>query len=329
MLVLSYPGERNEVFLQTLSSLLGTRLDHNRLVFPQPIGTGFFQLINLPLDIQLMLFDFALHDDVQLVRRKAGNDYYNLRIEMMEESAPTQILINDSPLFNNAVRSYIYLNNAGYPLTYKAVKGIKAKGISLRLSRQTIQTITGLADESSLIMNSITNSTDQDRIIPATRQMKQLVKEAFDIQENDPGKTLKYFNRSLLLIEYFFNAIAYSNYNEKINITAEDYRKVREVEKLITAHLNELPPKQEILSDIADMSVSKLKYIFKAVYGMSMYRYYQKMRMDKALQLLQEGNTIRETAYELGFKDLANFSRNFKQEFKIQPGKIRHLADNL
>lgn len=329
MLILTYPGERNEVFLQTMSSLLDTKLDNNRLIFPHSIGNGFIQLINLPMDIQLMFFDFVLHDDVQLIRRKADNNYYNLRIELMEESDPTQILINDSPLYNNAVQSYIYLNNAGYPLTYKAYQGMKARGISLRLSRQAIQTITGLADENSLILNSVTNSTDQDRIIPATRQMIQLVNEVFEILENDPGNTLKYFNRSLLLIEYFFTAVSNSSSREKINITAEDFKTVRRVEKLITSRLNELPPKQETLSEIANMSVSKLKYVFKAIYGMSMYKYFQKMRMDKALQLLQDGNTIRETAYELGFKDLANFSRNFKQEFNIQPGKIRHLTENI
>lgn len=329
MVVLSYPGERYEVFLQTMSSLCGTLPDNEKFLFPEPLGSGFFRLINLPMDIQLMLFDFVLHDDVQLVRRKGDNEYYNLRIELLEESDPTQISINDLPLHNNAVQSYIYLNNAGYPLSYKTFKGMKARGISLRLSKQTIQAVTGLSDDSSLLLNSVTNSTDQDRIIPATGQMIQLVSECFEIQGHDPGKTLKYFNRSLLLAEYFFNAIAYSIYNERFNITAEDFKKVREVEKLLTANLDQLPPKQEALSGIANMSVSKLKYIFKAVYGMSMYKYYQKMRMEKALQLLQDGNTIRETAYELGFKDMANFSRNFKQEFNIQPGKIRHLTPIL
>lgn len=328
MIVLSYPGERYEFFLKAMSSSLGTRLNNNKLQLPGFIGDGMFQLINLPMDIQLLLSDFSLNDDVQLIRRKAENDYYNLRIELLEESASTQILINESRL-DNPVQSYIYLNPAGYPLTYKAYKGMKARSLNLRLSKHTIQTITGLADENRLLLNSVTNSSDHTHVLPATRLMIQLVNEVLDIPDEDPGKVLKCFNRSLLLIEYFFDAVAHTAHISKGNITGEDFRRIREVEKLITATLSQLPPTQEILADMANMSVSKLKYAFKAVHGVSIYKYYQKIRMEKALQLLQEGNTISETAYELGFKDITNFSRNFKQEFKVQPGKIRHLSGSI
>jgi AraC-like DNA-binding protein len=87
-----------------------------------------------------------------------------------------------------------------------------------------------------------------------------------------------------------------------------------------------LPPLQEELAVIANMSVSKLKYTFKTLYGDSIYNYYQKERMHKAFEMLQSGSSISITADALGFKSTDNFSKNFKAEFGILPSRIHQVA---
>ena len=329
MIVLSYPGESYEVVLKTMAVFFGIKFAENRILLPPGVGDGYFELVNLPMNIQAMLSDFSLEDDACLVRQKSDSDFYNLRIEVFHASEATAMLINDEPIDNASPHAYIYLNSARYTLAYNAKKGLKARSLNLRFSKQAIETITGFTDENELLLNSVTNDVNTDRIIPASREMLQLLDEIMNIPEDDSGRKLKIFNRSMQLTELFFESIraltATIPRNKPI-VRKGDFQRVREVEKIITGHLDQLPPKQEELAALAHMSISKLKYIFKAVHGTSIYHYYQKARMEKALRLLQEGNTISETAEELGFRDLTNFTRNFKREYKIQPGKVRQLA---
>jgi AraC-like DNA-binding protein len=71
------------------------------------------------------------------------------------------------------------------------------------------------------------------------------------------------------------------------------------------------------------MSPSKLKKQFKDVYGMPIYEYFQKNRMQKAREMLLEGNrSVKAVGMELGFSNLSNFSLAFKKEFDELPSEL-------
>jgi AraC-like DNA-binding protein len=53
---------------------------------------------------------------------------------------------------------------------------------------------------------------------------------------------------------------------------------------------------------MAGMSETKLKKLFKQVFGDSIYDHFQKARMEEAAFLLKNtGRSVGETGYELGF----------------------------
>jgi AraC-like DNA-binding protein len=329
MIALSYPNQSYEVFLQTMASAFGVLCVNEKLNLPESFGQGYLELINLPMGIQALLSDFSINEDIYYLRQKADNDYYNLRLEQLLETGETQLLINDELINNNTTQqAYAYLSNARYTLAYKAKKGMKARSLNLRFSKEVIQSLTGYTDEGKFLLNSVTNNINKDRIIPATNDMLRILDEILNLSQNDAERKMKILNRSLYFTELFFtliNSVTYPVNKFKRKIQRDDFEMMRAVENIITNNLDQLPPKQEELATIAHMSISKLKYTFKAVHGTSIYSYYQKVRMERALQLLQEGNTIIKTADKLGFKDLTNFTRNFKREFNIQPSKVRNL----
>ena len=327
MIVLSYPGESYEVYLQTIANSLGVKLQDNKLIFPKSLGTGYMELINLPMDIQALISDFTIVEDVYLIRRRADKEYYNLRLEVIQETAPTELMIDEKRIGHITSKGYAYLSSSLYTLSYKAAKGLKAKSLNLRFSKDTIENITGYTDENELLLNSVTSSIQTDRIIPASMEMLTILNEIIGLDHHDPDLKIKLLNRSLYVSELFFKAVN-ASVHEKMNVpvTKTDFERIREVEKIITDSLDKLPPKQEQLANKAHMSVSKLKYTFKAVHGTSIYNYYQKARMEKSLELLQDGKTVAETAYELGYSDVSNFTRNFKKQFNLPPGSVKHFA---
>ena len=108
-------------------------------------------------------------------------------------------------------------------------------------------------------------------------------------------------------------------------IAAADRRTVARVAEYVNAHLskNFLLPQ---LASEAYMSVSKFKYVFKAVTGQSFSDYITQKKMECACELLKQSNLyVAEVAYRLGYKNAGSFSVQFKNYTGILPSEYRIL----
>uniref|UniRef100_UPI003F718B0D helix-turn-helix transcriptional regulator n=1 Tax=Dyadobacter sp. TaxID=1914288 RepID=UPI003F718B0D len=82
------------------------------------------------------------------------------------------------------------------------------------------------------------------------------------------------------------------------------------------------PPVINALAAEANMSPSKLKRLFKQIFGDSIYTYYQALRMKEAARLLREEKlSVNETGYRLGFTNLSHFARVFEAHLGTKPKK--------
>ena len=79
------------------------------------------------------------------------------------------------------------------------------------------------------------------------------------------------------------------------------------------------------LSKIAGMSHTKLNRCFKLLYGMTIFQYLRNERMNWARHLLKdEGMTVTETSYKVGYESISHFSQAYKKRFGISPsGSLR------
>lgn len=69
--------------------------------------------------------------------------------------------------------------------------------------------------------------------------------------------------------------------------------------------------------------------IFKEETGVSMHRYLNHLRLQHALGELARGEAeLSELALELGFSCQSHFTKAFRKEFGIPPGKVRRLAQS-
>ena len=77
------------------------------------------------------------------------------------------------------------------------------------------------------------------------------------------------------------------------------------------------------LSARAQLSPAYLSKIFKDNTGYSLIIFFNKMKIDKAKELIIEGNKkIKDVAYEVGFSDEFYFSRIFKKIEGISPAEF-------
>lgn len=106
-------------------------------------------------------------------------------------------------------------------------------------------------------------------------------------------------------------------------IAASDKRAVARITEYANTHLS----KNFLLSELAAevyMSVSKFKYVFKAVTGQSFSDYITQKRMELACELLVQTNLyVAEIAYRLGYKNAGSFSVQFKNYTGVLPSDYR------
>lgn len=106
-----------------------------------------------------------------------------------------------------------------------------------------------------------------------------------------------------------------------------DFDKVKKVETAINYMVENLNRKIHLddISKSIGISTSHLGCIFKEITGKSPVDYLNKMRINKAKDLLQEGATVSEAAFLLGFSDIFYFSKCFKKHEGSNPSDYKKI----
>ena len=77
------------------------------------------------------------------------------------------------------------------------------------------------------------------------------------------------------------------------------------------------------------VSTYHLCRLFKEETGVSMHRYLNHLRLQYALTELARGEAgLSELALEIGFSCQSHFTKAFRKEFGVPPGKVRRLAQS-
>ena len=102
-------------------------------------------------------------------------------------------------------------------------------------------------------------------------------------------------------------------------------RMLRVRDKLIAAP--ERPHCLGSLAREAGVSVTTLKTKFHAVFGQSVFAYLRDLRLERARNgIEQEGWTVSQAAYSVGYQHLSSFSDAFRRKFGTTPSHIRRQA---
>lgn len=111
-----------------------------------------------------------------------------------------------------------------------------------------------------------------------------------------------------------------------VKFTLRDMRRVDEARTLLIDAFRQPPTIPELARKVG-INQTKLKAMFKAAYGTTIYEFVQKQRMERALELLAAPDlSISEIAYEVGYDYPASFTHAFAREFGHSPKEARLAA---
>ena len=312
--------------MNDLAQRLNTPVENNRLVFPEQIATGSLTFVKLPNGIHVNIINCRMNQDWLLCRKKIRDEYYTLRFHELTIPDTLEIRIGKERLKeSNTTRSIAYLTNTLSEWAYLGAKGTVYKGIDVLFDAVWLGGYLGVKNIDDVLSTYLSLQVENVHTEPLDSEYRRLMQEVVDVDDNSPMRLAIIQNRVMLLIERFFMRIYERKKNSffDVPLSKTDIDRMMQVEASLTRNIFEPAPTISQLSKMVSISESKLKKDFKLIYGLPVYEYFQKIRMQAAKDKLLSGDhSVKEVAMELGYSNLSNFTIAFKKEFGLLPSKL-------
>lgn len=312
--------------MNDLAQRLNVPVVNHQLIFPEAVASGSLTFIRLPNGIHVNIVNCRMNQDWLLCRRKMREQFYTLRFHELTIPDSLEIVIGDERLReSNTTRAIAYLTNSLSDWAYLGAKGTVYKGIDVLFSPNWLADYLGVQQIDDVLSAYLSLQIENVHREPLDSEYRRLIQEIVEVEDSNPMRLAIIQNRIMLLIERFFLRIYERRRNSFSNIplSKADIDRVMKVEATLTKDIFEPAPTISQLARMVSISESKLKKDFKIIYGVPVYEYFQKVRMQAAKdKLLAGGHSVKEVAMELGYSNLSNFTIAFKKEFGLLPSKL-------
>jgi AraC-like DNA-binding protein len=302
--------------LKKLAHLLGTEVKNRRLEIPEKFGKGYCIGFVFNEHIRMLISNYELKED----------------------------LVVENPEINASKRMIFFKFQNIFPKTGVASPGkhlMEMPSVLIATSRMNtddvisihtntavinievdVDYLKGLFDlsEKSPVLQSLLQNTQpllfEQMIYPSIRKIvDEILSEPVD-------ETFELFFLRIKAEELVCRLLMELEKRDEKHLVAlniHDIQSIYKVKEQMLEHL-ETPPVIKELAVCANMSPSKLKRLFKQIFGNSIFSYYQEFRMQEATRLLKEEKmSVSDVGYQLGFTNLSHFSRVFQEHIGMKP----------
>ncbi len=326
MLKLDFNHTNFSEMLQHFAESFKVKVIKNTLYLPEEIGNGYLKLIILPNGLQGIISDYTIHTDLLINRTRNASDNFTLRFdEVLIPEIQDLASLPSLPTGANPVRSAVYLGSTKYDWMFFCTKGTQVKGVNVLFSREWLEGFVAVESVGEIIKKYLSLKMSAFNYEPMDLEYKRLLSEILKVNNENVFENFIVQNRVMLLLERFFTRIYYkmSDTHFEVKLSNDDINSLKMVEKELLKDFTAEPPGITKLARMAAMSPSKLKGSFKEIFGLPVYQYYQKHRMNRAkAMLLSRKYSVREVGMEVGYSNLSNFAKAFRKSFDQLPSDL-------
>ncbi len=171
---------------------------------------------------------------------------------------------------------------------------------------------------------------DGDRIslpldfAPLSLDMKQIIEKVRNCSRKGSFHRLclEIKIAELLMLQLEQQASLHSEQLERPAIHDADIEKIEEAKNILEDQYIQ-PPTIKDLAGMVGLNETKLKTNFKKTFNSTIHAYTQRIRMQKAHELLTQKNLLlKEIAMQVGYQKPSNFTSAYKEFFGIHPGDV-------
>jgi AraC-like DNA-binding protein len=310
---LNYSQNPYENLLKLYARELGIKVKNNCLKLPDHIGEGVIRASRLGNGLQILLSDYQRREDLLFNSKKSDTAGYLLRFEeMIPSSAATPS------------KSAVFLTTTTRDQITLQTSGTQVKIVAVFFDDAWIRDFLSGETEGDLLLKFLTSNISSYVYEQMDNEYHRLMNEILGSDALADFEMMIVHNRIMLLIERFFIRmyLKMTDAHFTLKISGDDIARLKLVETELLKDFS-LQPSLVKLSKLAAMSPSKLKISFKEMFGMPIYQYFQKQRMNKAkAMLLSKKYSIPQIGDELGFSSISSFTKAFKKSFDQVPADL-------
>ncbi len=307
--------------MQDFARCLGTGIENGIISIPEKMGKGYLKFVDLG-SFKLVVNCFTLYEDLVIKRLTARKKKGIVIMSFHHVLSPRQ---NEKR--TGSVLSYkqmpsvqVASNDLAFDNIFPAHQEINS--IAIAIHANIVKGLLHLKDK-HLLFESILNNTQpfvyEELISPEIRKVSA---EIIQAQVPQLLHDFYYKLKAEALIYLLFAELLKRNNTSTYPINIADAKMLYVMRDKILSDLS-TPPDLTELTQFSGMSESKMKRMFKQIFGNSIYSYYQSFRMDEAAYLIKNKKcSVSEAGYRLGFSNLSHFTRLFEKHIGIKPKKF-------
>lgn len=286
--------------------------DHMDMAFPPALGTGTIQRFSLNPLLFVMLHRYTLSRDVALHRRAEAGDQpmitFSFRNMGRPPTQPAMPMLPAVQVSSSDLDLAVYFP-AGTPIHTIVV------GINAVLLRQLM----GQQAQKPLIQTLLDGRQSYLYEEMGSLAVQRIAHDLLARPETDPLFAFYVTVKGQELVYQFMSELLQRETKAVYALREEEGKTLFRVRDELIKDLRQAPSIPQLAS-VAGMSESKLRRLFRQVFGLSLYSYYQTVRMQEAAWLLRETKlSVSETGYRLGFENLSHFTRVFADHIGQKP----------
>ena len=293
--------------LKRLAHLLGTKIENGRLDIPEQFGKGYCAGFVFNEHIRMFISNYELNEDimvenpdVNVLGKMIFFKFQNIIPSM--EAAPS-VLIATSRVNTDDVIS-IHTNTAT---------------INIEVNADYLNSLFEFSEKSPVLQSLLQNTQPLlfEQVVYSSLQ--RIVNE---IMTESVNEVFKLFFLRIKAEELVCKLLMELEKRDEKRLYALNIHDIQTIYKIKEKMLEQLgiPPIIRELAISANMSPTKLKRLFKQIFGNSIFSYYQEFRMKEAARLLKDEKlSVSEVGYQLGFTNLSHFSRVFNEYTGMKP----------
>ncbi|RAJ31018.1 helix-turn-helix domain-containing protein [Pedobacter cryoconitis] len=306
---------------QIVENLGATLIDNKLLIIPEEIASGGSVFLEVLPGLSVHLLDMTFHVPVAITRAAKDHNYYMIYYDIGDEIT-THIL-------GDTVHQAGYHSKLGMGFMDSSVTGViippvNERSYSLRLLvdknyYKLLAATNRTAELSDLLFDESKNTLFfYSHIDSRSKVLLNKLKEDHHFSSSSFELKLKHI--ALYLLNYIVDRTA--DFEPIINkLSQQDIDNILKTSKYLLDNLLTEFPGIPVMADIAGMSGTKYKTLFKKILKDSPSNFFSNEKLLLAQKLLQSGdfNHINDIAYELGYNNPGYFSRMYKKMFGFSP----------
>lgn len=307
-------GSNND--LDAVAKVIGTTIMDDTITIPGSLGSGNIKRFDFSSSMKMMVVQCVFHEGITFKRHSLENEEFislGFRNLIPYRSAESNSIKQSPSVFVSRTDFEVEFQYPAHTLINLIIIIIKVS-----LLKDMLHANENIISQLQPIF-SIDKPFHFEEMMSA--EIQGIASQLQKVQTTDPLCLFYCRLKGEEMIYLFFQALLKRKDIFSYAFNDEDVKMIYQVRGRLIQDISEVPNLPE-LARSACMSESKMKKLFKQIFGKSIYNYYQHFRMMEAAFMIREKNfSVSQAGHHVGFTSLSHFTTVFEEHIGLKPKK--------